>query len=112
MVVSFASDAWVIGRGADDPAGEMCMYIGQVPEGGDLSDLDQATIQDGSGEVVAIAAGEAAKFSETPERTCARTYVFSGLPTAGFFTLHVGPYTSRVLAPAEIEAGLNWQLNP
>ena len=55
VVAGFSSDQWVIGRTEDDPAGGMCLFLGQTPEGGSMDELTQASLLDASGTIVALA---------------------------------------------------------
>jgi hypothetical protein len=110
--LSFESDDWVIGRTASDPAGEMCMFLGQAPEGGQLDDLQQATLADAAGEIVAVTEGGSTTYSEMPVKACTRTFEFAEIPTGSeFFTFEAGPYRSKVLTRAELESNAVWKLN-
>ncbi|GCD19299.1 hypothetical protein CTKZ_08610 [Cellulomonas algicola] len=110
VTVQFVSDTFV----SESPT-EGCVFLapGGLPDGGWIGDLDQLVVRDANGTIVATADGSAPAFTETPVKTCSRTYELAGLPgQMEFFAITTGPYTSEeVIDAADLAGGYTWQLN-
>lgn len=110
-VIGFVSDAWVIGRPTDHPAGGMCMFLGDIPEGGQPHEWTQVLVRDGADKIVAKGELTEPIYSESEEKQCWRGFSIDDLAEGELYSLEVGPYTSDVLSDDELAAGITWQLN-